>query len=382
MYLNFMETTDVLAFVAVLMSTILWPAGWLCLYRIRLVARTPLPEKKPLSLSVIIPARNEEHRIRPLLDSLESQTLKPDEVIVVDDESEDATAEVVKGYGFRLLSVKDRPRGWLGKSYACHVGAREAKGRWLLFLDADTRLEDDAVERLVSEAGRTGGIITLQPFHRIEEFYENFSAFFNVVVLAGIDAFGVFSKPARPSGGFGPCILVSKKDYEAVGGHEAVRSSVVEDVAFVAAAVRKNIPVHAFGGRGLIEFRMYPEGPKSLRLGWIKNMATAAGMSSGASIVLLSAWITGMMATLSFPVLACAGAAAVYSALMPFAWAAYTVQTAVHFRRVGNFSFLMALLYPVPVLYFIFIFFWSVSSTRIRGSVKWKGRDISVGTRK
>jgi len=379
MYLNFMETADVLALVAVLMSTILWPAGWLCLWRIRLVAGNAPPEQKSLSLSVIIPARNEEHRIRPLLDSLKSQTLKPDEIIVVDDESEDATAEIIRSYGFRLVSVKDRPPGWLGKSYACHVGSREAEGRWLLFLDADTRLEDDAVERLVSEAGRTGGIITLQPFHRIEEFYENLSAFFNVVVLAGTDAFGVFSKPGRPAGGFGPCILVSKKDYEAVGGHEAVRSSVVEDVAFVAAAVKKNIPVHTFGGRGLIEFRMYPEGPTSLRLGWIKNMATAAGMSSGVSIVLLSAWITGMMATLSFPVLAFAGAVAMYTALMPFAWAAYTVQTAVHFRRVGNFSYLMALFYPVPVLYFIFIFFWSVSSTRIRGSVKWKGRDVAVG---
>jgi len=129
------------------------------------------------SLSVIIPARNEEKRIVPLLESLRSQSVRPSEVCVVDDSSTDQTAEIVKKHGYRVVQCPILPEGWTGKSWACWNGVHSTEGELLLFLDADVTLKKDALERLLFEYERTGGLISVQPFHLMSRFHEYFSAF-------------------------------------------------------------------------------------------------------------------------------------------------------------------------------------------------------------
>ena len=120
--------------------------------------RLPQPKSRESlpSLSVLIPARNEAHNIEALLSDLthvESECLL--EIIVCDDASEDSTAELVKTWmqrdsRIRLISSSGPPSGWLGKNHACHLLSRQARGRYLLFLDADVRLSPAFIERVLS----------------------------------------------------------------------------------------------------------------------------------------------------------------------------------------------------------------------------------------
>lgn len=122
--------------------------------------RLPQPKSRESlpSLSVLIPARNEAHNIEAILSDLthvESECLL--EIIVCDDASEDSTAELVETWMQRdsrihLISSSGPPSGWLGKNHACHLLSRQARGRYLLFLDADVRLSPAFIERALSYA--------------------------------------------------------------------------------------------------------------------------------------------------------------------------------------------------------------------------------------
>src|SRR5215468_5514150 len=100
---------------------------------------TPVSASGPPTVSVIVPARNEEASLGACLDSLIAQTGISMEIIVVDDESTDSTRAIAKSFlGVRVIDPGPPPPGWIGKNNAVAAGAREATGPWLLFTDADT----------------------------------------------------------------------------------------------------------------------------------------------------------------------------------------------------------------------------------------------------
>ncbi|MBN1835433.1 MAG: glycosyltransferase [Spirochaetales bacterium] len=356
----------------------LWIAGALALWRTRGLPAGPAPPGASI-VSVVIPARNEEGRIGPLLDSLRKQILVPGEIIVVDDESTDGTSALAKQHGCRVLAAPPRPQGWCGKTWACHCGARAAQGGLLLFLDADVRLEPDALERLLAAGRRTGGATSVQPWHRVSRAYENLSAFCNLTVMIGLDSFALSSVPGRPAGCFGPCILLSRADYARAGGHQAVRSDVVEDVALGKLLVSRGVPVFNYAGRGTIEFSMYPQGLKSLLEGWTKNLSRASGLSRPSQVLLLALWITGLMACMSLPLFLGFLFSIPAAAASLSVWVLHAAHLHRQFRKAGGFSPLAAILFPVPVLFFLFVFFRSIAHTKFRKKVEWKGREISVG---
>ncbi len=101
------------------------------------------------SLSVIIPARNEAHNLPTLLGSLAAQSVRPCEILVVDDGSTDRTAEVARELGARVIASEPLPEGWRGKTWACHQGAQAATGELLCFVDADTWFEPGGLARIL-----------------------------------------------------------------------------------------------------------------------------------------------------------------------------------------------------------------------------------------
>ncbi len=116
-------------------------------------------ETTPGSVSVLIPARNEEGNLAACLDRALRQDATVGEVLIYDDHSTDGTAEIIADYArcdARVLAVaaSPLPGGWCGKNYACDQLARAARCRWLLFLDADARLAENAAARLLDEARR------------------------------------------------------------------------------------------------------------------------------------------------------------------------------------------------------------------------------------
>ena len=144
-----------------------WLFGFWFLWKIPIPGDRRRSSPRRGSLSVIIPARNEERNIGLLLASLKSQSSEPMEVIVVDDQSDDRTSEIAESLGCRTLRSTDLPPGWAGKPWACMQGAREAQGDLLLFLDADTVMAPGGLEKLLMSFPESGGLISVQPYHHM-----------------------------------------------------------------------------------------------------------------------------------------------------------------------------------------------------------------------
>jgi 4,4'-diaponeurosporenoate glycosyltransferase len=146
-----------------------WLLGFIFLWKI------PTPKSRnnlnhlSHKISILIPARNEERILGQLLDSIDQQSLKPHEVIVIDDQSDDATAEVARRAGSIVMTSKDLLEGWTGKPWACWQGAQRATGDVFLFLDADTFLEPEGLSKIASTYLEKGGLLSIQPFHNLSK---------------------------------------------------------------------------------------------------------------------------------------------------------------------------------------------------------------------
>jgi len=327
-------------------------------------------------ISVIIPARNEEMVLGSLLNSISKQSLMPKEIIVVDDHSEDRTASLAAKFGAKVIQAPDLPQGWLGKNWACWTGAKRAKGDLFLFLDADTVLEKEALFLLARAFDMHHGLVSIQPYHSLRRHYEKLSAFFNLILVFNMNISLLFRGLTKPMGAYGPCLLCSRKDYFSVGGHESVRTEILEDIALGRRFIQKKIPVHLFAGKGTISFRMYPQGLRQLVDGWTKNFASGAFSSNLVGLLLSFALIT---VCLSLPLNLIKGLIN-YNLILVLFWAGlyllYAGQIYWVLIQLGNFGLATAIFYPLPLSFFIFIFFRSLVYTYLLGRVTWKGRKI------
>jgi 4,4'-diaponeurosporenoate glycosyltransferase len=350
--------------------------GFLLLWRVRPLAPAAAPGQRLPSFAVVVPARNEEARLPQLLESLARQTRRPDELIVVDDGSTDRTVPVALAAGARVLTAGERPDGWLGKSWACWQGARAARADLLLFLDADTRLEPAGCERILGERAARGGVVTVQPRHLTGSWAERFSSIFNIIVMAAINAFTAFGDRLSPAGCFGPCILCGREEYFTVGGHEAVRASILEDLDLGRRFLGAGIPVHCRGGAGVISFRMYPGGLPQMVEGWSKNMARGAQGTHPLVLACIVLWIAGSLSAAFFCVRWCVAGTAAPALEAAMFYLLYAAELSWMLARTGNFGPLSALAYPAHFAFFMFVFARSLVLTHLVGSVTWKGRRI------
>lgn len=386
-----------------ILLSLLWISAFLFLGRLEGLPQDDVStgatdrDDEALTLSVIIPARNEADTLPGLLRSLDEQQQPADEIIVVDDESDDETGAVARAFGVRVEQPSGDAADWLGKPRACWTGAHAARGDLLLFLDADTVLAPDALSRLRTAWRKKRGLVSVQPYHAMQRPYERLSAFFNIVLMAAIRSFSILGGRLQPHGSFGPCMLVSAADYHRSGGHATVKREVLEDVALARVMSAQSIPVTNYVGRETLRFRMYGGGIGDVVTGWTKNFARGAIATGPVLILLIAGWITGSGIAARFPVEAAivAGRAAVGSgadlAVVPdiaqewpvlivgvAAYAAYVLQIRWLLRRIGNFGILTALFYPVPLAFFTAVFLRSLYRTLVRKSVTWKGREIQI----
>ncbi|MFP3897939.1 MAG: glycosyltransferase [Dehalococcoidia bacterium] len=365
-----------------IIHAVFWSFGFFLLFRIpRCTGSTKATAQRHPVISTIIPARNEEGSLPGLLTSLQDSSLVPDEIIVVVDQSQDRTREVAMKQGVTVIDSKPRPQGWVGKPWACYQGALAANGDILMFLDADTCVAKGGLRNIIDTYRARDGIMSVQPYHRTRRLYEQLSGFFNIVMMAAMGAFTVMGELIKPIGLFGPCVVMRKEYYLAGGGHIAVKGEVVEDLALGERFRERELPIHCYGGKGTLSFRMYPNGIRELVDGWSKGFATGAGRTPIPLLLAIVLWIgSGITAT------GCGiGAISSMNTLAIAAWGsaylAYAIQVHWMFRRVGTFRFYTALLFPVSLLFFITVFFRSIFLIRIRKSVTWKGIAISLRDR-
>lgn len=340
-----------------------WGIAWWLLWRL------PRPSTEAgdlVGVTVVVPARNEAENLARLLPSLAGEG--PDvAVVVVDDQSTDGTADVARAHGARVVATEGPPDGWTGKAWACATGARQATGDVLVFVDADVVVEPAGLARVVGEQRRRGGLVSVLPWHDVPRPHEQLSAMFNVVAPMAVDAFTPLGERQRARGAFGPCVALDRELYERSGGHSApnVRGAVLDDVELARAVQAVGSDVHLFGGRGSgFRFRMYPTGLAPLLEGWTKNFAGGATTTRPLTVLLVVTWLSGLVAASFAP------------GPYGLVYAAYAAQFLVLLRRVGGYSPLTAVLFPIPVLFFVLVFVRSVVRTFVRRQVTWRGRSI------
>ncbi len=319
---------------------------------------------KPLesdTLSVVIPARNEEHNLPRLLRSLTSQPACPHEIIVVDDGSTDRTAEVARELGATVVISQPLPDGWRGKTWACWQGAQVAKGELLFFVDADTWFEPTGLHRIL--ASHVGGVLSIGPYHDVRRPYEQLSAFFNLMMTAGTGAFTLLGD--GPRGLFGQTLLVGRKDYWRVKGHEAVKGRILENFWMAEQFREAGIPMRCVLGKGMCTVRMYPNGLGELIEGWTKGFASGAAQTSRVLMLLIVLWLGGMVLCLYLLKLGWPGLSM---------YLLYSIQLYALLRRIGAFRWYTAVFYPLPLVFYFAVF--TLSVLRSGKQVRWKGRTI------
>lgn len=334
-----------------------WAIGFLLLWRMpRLPSVTAAAPAGVVPAAVVVPARNEEDNLTRLLPTVIGAAA---DVVVVDDSSSDATASVAANAGARVVDAGELPPGWLGKPWACAQGAAATAAVALVFVDADVTVEDGGLARVVDAQRRAGGLVSAQPWHDARRPYEKLSMFPNLIGLMGVGAFTIAGSKLRPRGAFGPCMAIDRTTYDDIGGHAAVRAEVAEDVALARLAPS----VSLYSGRGALRYRMYPHGWRSLVEGWTKNLAAGATATNPVVLLAVVAWVSGLIQA-------------------PFTawwlWAAFVIQLRWLTRDAGRFGIVTALVYPVPLLFFVGVFFASAIRTFVAGSVTWRGRSVTT----
>ncbi len=340
-----------------------------------LIRRIPIcPPAGPCvlqSVSIIIPARDEEENLPRLLHSIAGASIRPAEVLVVDDGSTDKTAAVAGSLGARVLVLGDRPAGWTGKSWACYQGAQSALGEVFLFLDADTYFLPGGLERLLSFWSRNQDrrlVLSVLPYHAMERAYEQLSIFFHVVMAAGAGGFG----PTASARLFGQSLLISREIYFAAGGHAAVPGVVLENLRWASRLRECGARILCLGGEGTLQMRMFPDGFRHMSESLGKALLQGAVDSGGAVLGSVIVWICVLWST----VILLASSSNGNRAGLALVYVALSMQIAWMIHRLGNYRVSICLLYPVSLSYFCFLFGRAALRRALGRKATWRGREV------
>lgn len=328
----------------------------------------------PDSISVIIPARNEELNVGELLESLAKQSMKPTEVIVVDDHSQDRTKAIAESHGVTVLTAPELPEDWTGKNWALWNGYLHAQGELLVFLDADVRLHRNALQSLVAEQKRQGGAVSAVPYHQAHHFYEKLAMLLNVL---GVFAFvSPFERTNVRKGLYGACIVTTRADYDTIGGHHSVRSEMLDDLNLGERFQSAGIPVTNYLGGHLIGFRMYPYGLKSELEGFAKGTVLSTASIRIMTLIPIILWIIGLIMTESFLFFIHTR----YFVPLFIGYMLYALQFLYFNHEVGNFGIIHPAFHFISTIFFLVVVGYSLYEAVVRKRVIWKGRYIHVGS--
>lgn len=230
-----------------------------------------------LKVSVLIPARNEELTIKLCLESILQQDYKNFEVLVLNDNSTDKTAEIlatIKSEKLKVLEGENLPSDWNGKAWAAHQLAKQASGELLLFSDADTEYHRETLSYAVGVMQKTNAdLLTIINHNKVKSFGEKITVPFgtwSILTLLPLSIAYLWRKNQALAAGNGKFLLFTKDCYHKIGGHEAVKDNAIEDVALVKLLKANGYKWRIFDGTNLLSARMYHNFDEALR-GFSKN---------------------------------------------------------------------------------------------------------------
>jgi glycosyltransferase involved in cell wall biosynthesis len=237
-------------------------------------------------VSILIPARNEAEDILFLLESLKNQDYNNIEVIVLDDNSEDETYQKVNEFcqtdnRFKIIKGDSLKQGWLGKNYACHQLAKQAKGNFLLFLDADEIVKDGLINNALyrMQIGKLS-LLSLFTNQITQTFGEKAVVPLMHYLLLNLLPLRLVKLTSLPSlsAASGQFMLFNAPDYQQNQWHQQVKGKVVEDIEIMKLVKQNKLNGEALLANGYIYCRMYKSYKESLE-GFSKNLLSGFGNS-------------------------------------------------------------------------------------------------------
>jgi glycosyltransferase involved in cell wall biosynthesis len=233
-------------------------------------------------VSAIIPARNEEASIARTVESVAAQP-EISEIIVVNDQSTDRTAQILSQLGgtilkLRTVHVESLPAGWVGKNYAASLGAAQARGEWLLFTDADTYHMLGSTRRALSDAvDHDAVLVSYSPEQELGSFWERALIPFVYSRLAMQYPFHRVNDPRFPDAAAnGQFLMILREVYEKMGGHAAIANQILEDVALANRVKSARYGIYFTAPMATIQTRMYRTFG-AMWQGWTKNLYPLMG---------------------------------------------------------------------------------------------------------
>ena len=335
------------------------------------------------SITVIVPARNEAADIAATLHSLLAQDYPNLHIIAVDDRSTDRTGDLIDTIAaqhpdklpdkLRALHVTELPPGWLGKTHAMALAARQAPTDYLLFTDADVLFRSDAIRRALAHAvaTRADHLVTMPTtlIHRWDE--AAILGFFQVFALWGSRPWRVAdSTSKRDALGIGAFNLLSRSAYLQIGGFESLRMEIIEDLALARRIKQAGLVQRVAFGRGLVSLH-WASGISGLVSVMTKNLFSAFRFYIGLALL-------GCLWLLVFCVAPAAGLFFTPTRIPAIVAVAAVLWAYRLMSRHSGISTGYALFFPLGALVFIFTLLRSMLLTLKRGGVIWRGTFYSL----
>jgi cellulose synthase/poly-beta-1,6-N-acetylglucosamine synthase-like glycosyltransferase len=342
----------------------------------------------PLSvprLSVIVPARNEAANIAATLRSLLESHGVELQIIAVDDRSTDQTGALMDGVSqsmvlapaagktLQVLHVTELPSGWLGKTNAMALAARQATGDWLLFTDADVLFHRDALRRALEYAVASGADhMVLLPTVLLHSPGERMMiAFLQVISIWVLSAWRVPDPKAPDAIGIGAFNMIRREVYDALGGWEPLRLEVLEDLALGRRVKAQGFAQRVALGLDLVRVR-WARGA----FGVVENLTKNLFALCRFRLERVLGFVGGLTLFTLFPLAACVAGPAMW-------WPTGILLLALFlcYQRAGayhHFTGAQMLLYPAASVLLIYAMLRSVVMALSRGGISWRGTFYSL----
>ena len=288
------------------------------------------PMQNPPLISIIIPSRNEEKRIGKCIETLKNQTYSNLEIIIVDD-STDNTVKVIKSISgkdnrFKIIQQEKLPPGWVGKPFAVQQGSKIAKGKWLLFIDADTYYDPKIVEKELEHVIKDKlDMLSLIPQHLCQSFWEKVIQPIPLAMLPAISPLAKVNDPkSKVATAFGPFILINKSVFDKVGGYESIKSKIADDAELANLVKTSGFRLGLANAQTLMKIRMY-ENFSDIWAGWSKNIFLGMVQKRGIKSIFqrLLVLIIGLFFIFDlmiFPLIAVVTSFSIYFFTLSLAW--------------------------------------------------------------
>jgi glycosyltransferase involved in cell wall biosynthesis len=331
-------------------------------------------ENSIADISIIIPARNEEASLGACLESLTTQADIPFEIIVVDDASTDRTREIAQSFaGVQVITPSPLHENCTGKNNALMAGAKQARAPWLLFTDADTVHQPGSLQRALAEAKKEqADLLSYSPKQIVVTFAER--AVMPVIfakLAAQYPPHKVRDQNSEIAAANGQYILVRRAAYDAVGGHAAVATEILEDVALARLFRNAGLRVYFRYAGDAVRTRMYRNWMQ-LREGWTKNLALLFPRPEFLAFKTVLWWFAAWVA-LAFALTATIGHRR-WSVIFAAIWLlAYLRISTARFSPLNN---LLAIAAGPPLFAHLLI---RSKQAHAQGHIAWKGRIYDTG---